>query len=363
MKNTNNDRILIKKKHKIINLNTLLKIGIYVTIAIISAFVTSKVIMNNNIKSIEDSAIKSNSNQSEEMQKEYYNGITNVSHSLVTISDNQEKLEKNTFQEGNTTGIVLDKRGYILTSYTKIKNMEKIYIKLPAVAKKPIEGKIIGLEELTDIAIIKVESEGLTPIKISEDDELKVGYRVLATGNVVSDDFIGIATDGIITSINETITLKHDMAVYKLIQTNAIINNQNIGGVLCNLKGELVGFNSNTLGKMDNNSLYYALEGKGVKNICEYLISLTDILGINGGNVIDDKETGVQGVYIENIKPEGSAAKAGMLPTDIIIGIENNIIKTPEEIYYALKDKKSGEVITCDFLRDGNRTRLKINLN
>ena len=363
MKNTDNDRILIKKKHKIFSLNTLFKIAVYVTIVIVSTFVTSKIIMNNVIKNIEDSAINSNSKQSEEMQKEYYDGITNVSHSLVTISDKQEKLEKNTFQEGNTTGIVLDKKGYILTSYTKIKNMEKIYIKLPAVAKKPIEGKIIGIDELTDIAIIKVESEELTPIKIFEDDELKVGYRVLAAGNVVSNNFIGIVTDGIITSINDTITLKHDMGVYKLIQTNAIINNQNIGGVLCNLKGELVGFNSNTLGKKDDNSLYYALEGKGVKSICEYLISLTDILGINGGTVIDDKETGVQGVYIENIKPEGSAAKAGMRPTDIIIGIDNNVIKTPEEIYYLLKDKKSGDAIICDFLRDGNRTTLKININ
>ena len=52
-----------------------------------------------------------------------------------------------------------------------------------------------------------------------------------------------------------------------------------------------------------------------------------------------------------------------MLPTDIIIGIDDNIIKTPEEIYYAIKNKKSGDTIICDFLRDGNRTRLEINLN
>jgi len=359
----NNDRILIKKKHKIFNHEILLKMGIYVAIAIISALLASKITMNNVIKNMESSMDNKNLEQNEEVQKKYYEGITNASNSLVTIADNKDKLEKNTFEQGNTTGIVFDKKGYILTNYTKIKNMEKIYIKLPAVAKKPIEGKIIGVEESTDIAIIKVESEGLTPIKIYEDDEIKEGYRVIAAGNAVSDDFIGMVTDGIITSFNETITVKHEMGVYKVIQTNAIINNQNIGGALCNLKGELVGFNSNTLGEKDDTSLYYTLEAKGVKRICEYLISLTDILGINGGNVINDKKTGVQGVYIENIKPEGSAAKAGMLPTDIIIGIDDLVIKTPEEIYYAIKNKKSGDAIICDFLRDGNRTRLEINLN
>lgn len=363
MKKGGNGRILIKKKHKIFNLDMLLKIGVYLIIAIFSAFVTSKVTINNAIKNSESLSLKSNLEYSEELQKSYYEGITNVSHSLVTLADNEEKLVENTFQEGNTTGIVFDKKGYILTSYTQVKDMHQIYVKLPAVAKKPIEGKIIGVEERTDIAIVKVESDDVTPIKISEDDELKEGYRVLAAGNVVSDDFIGMVTDGIITSFNETITLEHDMGVYKLIQTNAIINSQNVGGALCNLKGELIGFNSNTLGKAENTSLYYMLEAKGVRSICEYLISLTDILGINGGNIINDKKTGVQGVYIENIKPEGSAAKAGMLPTDIIIGIDGKVIKTPDEIYYAIKNKKSGDTIICDFLRDGIRTRLEININ
>ena len=304
MKNTDDNRILIKKKHKSFSPSTLLKVGVFVTIIIISALIASKIAINNTIKYIEKSAINSKLEQNEDLQTKYYESISNVTNSLVTIADNQEKLEGNTFEEGNTTGVVFDKKGYILTSYTSIKNMEKIYIKLPAVAKKPIEGKIIGVEELTDIAIIKVESDEVTPIKISEDDEIKEGYRVLAVGNVISDDYIGIVTDGVVTSVNETVTLKHDMGVYKLIQTNAIINSQNIGGALCNLRGELVGFNSNILGKKDDKSLYYTLEAKGVKSICEYLISLTDLLGINGGNVINDKKTGVQGVYIENIKPK-----------------------------------------------------------
>jgi serine protease Do len=363
MKKTDNDRILIKKKHKVFNFTAFSKVGICITIVIIGALITSKVAINNAIKNIENSMVNSSLEQNEEVQKKYYDGIMEVSSSLVTISDDQTKLDKNNFEEGNVTGIVFDKKGYILTSYTKIKNMKKVYIKLPAVAKKPIEGTIIGIEELTDIAIIKIESDGLTPINTAEDDAIKAGYKVLAVGNAVSDDFIGIVTDGIVTSINETITLKHDMGIYRLIQTNAIINSQNIGGALCNINGELVGFNSNTLGRKDDISLYYTLEAKGVKSICEYLISLTDILGINGGNVIDDRQTGVQGVYIENIKPEGSAAKAGMLPTDIIVGIDDNVIKTPEEIYYAIKDKKSGDTIICDFLRDGSRTRVEISLN
>lgn len=285
-------------------------------------------------------------------------GVTEVSHSLVTISDSEDKLNVNTFVEGNTTGIIIDKQGYIVTSLSKIKNMKRIFIKFPSIGREPVEGCMIGADEITDVALIKVDSDGLIPINISNKD-IKEGNFVIASGNAISNDFIGATTLGIITSTNTNIYDEANNNSYRVIQTNAVINDNNIGGPLCSLNGELIGFNSQTLNSNKDEKLYYALSAEALKKAVEYIISFTDKLGISG-ELIDDIEHEVRGLYIENIIPDGYAAKAGLLPTDIILSIDNKTIMSLEDINNIVKDKKSGESINCMILRDGNQKSLEI---
>ena len=113
-----------------------------------------------------------------------------------------------------------------------------------------------------------------------------------------------------------------------------------------------------TLNNKDS-KLNYVLRVTSAKEIVSNLLGITDKLGIIG-STINDEKANVTGVYIENVRPNRDAAKAGILPTDIILSINDNKINTQEDIYNAIKDKKSGDTIICDLLRDGNKTTMNV---
>lgn len=357
MKKNSSERIRIRRKGKY--LKSVLKVFVFIIIAVISGAVSSKIVISNILKDgLNYDSKESNYNINEDFTK----GITDVSHSIVTISGSRDKLIVNTKAEGNVTGVVVDKQGYIVTSLSKIKNMKDIFVKLPSLAKDPVEGILIGADENTDVALIKVNSDGLIPVVINEED-IKEGNIVMAAGNSISNDYIGMVTVGIVTSVNGRIYDEASNNLYKVIQTSATINDENIGGPLCNVDGELVGFNSDSLNiDKDNSQLYYSLSAVGLKKIIDYIISFTDKLGISG-ELIDDKESGLRGLYIENITANGYAAKAGLLPTDIIMSVDNKKITSLEDINEIIKNKKSGESIQCEVLRDGVKTGMEISFN
>lgn len=341
------DRIIIKKRgryHKGV-FKVLFSLMLTVSIAVI----TSNIVINNALR---DKSEESSCNDIDEV---FSKGITKISHSLVTISESSEKLGVNTVEEGNVTGLVINKKGYIVTSLSEVKNMKKIFVKLPALAKEPIEGKILGVDKNTNIALIKVNSEGLVPAVINE-EPVSEGKIVIAAGNSISNDFIGMVTVGAVTSSNIQNYNEENNNLYELIQTSAIVNDDNIGGPLCNINGEVIGFNSFIYNK---ENLYNSLSVKQLKKVVEYIISFTDKFGINV-DVIDDRENGVRGLYIEDVIPGGYASKAGMLPTDIILKLNDISIESLEDINDIIENRQEGEIIKCEILRDGVKSIVEI---
>ncbi|MGL4109629.1 S1C family serine protease [Clostridium sp. LP20] len=366
MKDNPDVKISIKNKKRYFKAQSFIRLGFFLVIAIISGAISGKYVVEKIVKQAEiNGLISGRSAKGEDsLQKEFSSGINKAALSLVTISDNEDNLSSDNNAESNITGVVIDKKGYIITNFSKIKDFQGIYVKLPSIASKPIKGTFISADEATDMAVIKIEANGLVPITIANEESFREGDFVVAIGNAVSDDFIGVAMPGMITSTNNKITDSNNRGSYRVIQTSAIINSDNTGGALCNINGELIGFSSTKLTeKFNREGSFYALGVRGVKSISAYLISLTDILGINGGSIINDSKTGAKGVYIDNVNSEGYAAKAGLKPTDIIIGIDGGVIETPEDIYYAIKDKKNGDTIECDILRDGEETKMNITLD
>ena len=354
MKADRHKRISIKKKRRYATFKTLMTFMFILFMVVGSSFVVNKIIITNEIENLK--------NEESDNKDDFYKVINKVSDSIVTISDDKEKLENNVFNEGNVSGIILNEEGYILTSYKAIKGKDELYIRLSGVANEAVEAKFIGDEEKTDIAVLKISSNNLIPIKFADYNEIKIGQKVFAVGNAVSATPVGMITPGIITSIDEEI-VDGNGNLYKVVETSAITNKKNLGGVLCDYRGKLIGFIGGcSVESNKENNLSYTLSVRGVKNICEYLINLTDILGINGGNAIDDPITGVKGVYIQNIKKDGYAANAGLLPTDIITDIDDKEVETPEDLYYAIKMNKNGDSIKCGFLRDGTKSSVIINL-
>lgn len=356
MKGYGHNRIEIKKKRKYFTLKNLIILSVILFSIFGIILFTIKIVVDNEVNKIKSDIMY----QSEE--DKIYGVIDSVSDSIVTISDDKDKLLNNTYNEGNISGVIINEAGYILTAYESIKGKNKLFVRLSGVANEAVEAKVIGSEEKTNIGIIKINENNLTPIKFSKYEDTKIGEEVFAVGNAVSASPIGIITPGVITSMDETVTDGNNNT-YRLIGTNSIINKKNIGGILCNTSGELVGFNNISIKDMNNVGESYVLGVKAIENICEYIINLTDILGISGGNSICDEKSGVKGVYIQNIKKDGYAAKSGLLPTDIITAINGKKVETSEDLYFAIKDKKMGDTINCDFLRDGVKSYVEIKLS
>ena len=354
MKEIGNDRIMIKKKYKYFRF--ILVLLILISASMLSGALFSKRIVKNMLKesSIYDYE-KNDFNVNEVVSK----GITTVSHSIVTISDSPEKLTVNVQGDGNVTGVVIDEQGYIVTSFSKISKMKNILVKFPSLAKEPVSAVLIGADEEADVAVIRVDSDGLVPIAIQNGDEKERNLSI-AVGNSISNDYIGMVTVGVISSINSKVYEAKNKEVYKVIQTSAAINDENIGGALCNVKGELIGFNSYTLNKdVKVNQLYNVLSAEDLKSIVNNIIRLTDRIGISG-QMIDDEKSGVRGLYIQNVTPNGVAAKAGLLPTDIIMSIGEKNILSLEDVNESIKNQKTGEKEQCEVLRDGKKIKVEI---
>lgn len=353
-----NMKIHIKRRYKYFKVHNIVMILCLITIALMSGAIASEFILDNYINNQNNVDSENSSRKTDEkVQNNYTATIKKVSDSLVTISDKSENLEKNEYTEGNITGIVLDKKGYILTNLSKIKSYQKIYVKLSSVGAPIVEGRIIDQDELADMAIIKVDNENLTPITISSTN-IKVGDNAVCIGNAISDDYIGMVTTGVITSVNNKIKL--DSGYYSLIETNAVINDLNTGGPVCNIQGELIGFSSKHMSEQNRSSgLYYAVSVKTIKSLTENKISLRDVLGINGRS-ISDEETKITGVYVDSLISDGYAAKAGIKANDIITRIDNTEIKMTEDIYEAIKGKTTGDTAVCVILRNSETQKVTI---
>lgn len=359
-------KINIKRRYKYFKVHDLVMIICFMAISLMSGAIAGEYIVDNAINNIAtgDSNDKLRTGSTDSTQNNYLNAIKKVSPSLVTISDISGNLDKNQYSERNITGVVIDKQGYIITNASKIKDFKNIYVKVSSVGTRSVEGKIIGVEETADVAIIKIDFDNLVPIEINSKKEQKEGESVVAIGNAISDDYVGLTTSGIISATNDKITSTQGDVIYNLIQTNAIINKENTAGPICNMNGELVAFSSERISALKGqNGLYYGVAGEELKKIISSLISLRDILGINGGREVELNSRGDSGVYIESLNANGYAAKSGIKANDIIVGIGSFMIRTPEDIYEALQYKKSGDTVGCTILRDEQKVNINITFN
>lgn len=294
---------------------------------------------------------------------DYTKIIKEVSPSLVTISNSKDKLLEDKYFENNVTGVIIDSNGIILTNYSAIKDNNNIFVKLSSDEEEPIEAKLLVADEDIDLAIIKISFDGqLKPIKIASNNDVKEGQSIVVLGNAIGDNYIGSAIPGIITSKDEKVKTK-DNREYSLLQVNATINNKNTGGAICNGKGELVAIANLIVTKQKNeNGLYYGLETEGLKEMISSSNSFKSILGIKEGGIIVDEKSKFTGFYIDELIKNGSAYKAGVKPTDIIVKIGGHEVINVEDIIAILQNKKKDDILECSILSDGELKEIEIKI-
>src|SRR5574344_675919 len=281
---------------------------------------------------------------------------------------------ENSSEEGS--GITYSEDGYIVTNYHVIESAindssATVSVTL-ANSTDSIDATIVGYDEATDLAVIKIEKTGLTKAEFGKSSDLKVGEIAVAIGNPLGQEFAGSVTVGYISALNRKITTSG--RTYKLIQPDAAINPGNSGGALVNSKGQVIGINTVKIGSSSSTGtsvegLGFAIPSDDALDIIEKLIKDKKIvrpyIGISGINVDDStakKNNIPQGIYVAQVLTNSPASKAGIKKGDVIIGIEGKDITTMEELNEIKNSKKVGDKITLKIHRQNGDVEVNVTL-
>ena len=276
------------------------------------------------------------------------------------------------------SGIIISEDGYILTnnhvvsssssdsnSYYQISEAGKVTVTLFN-DETEYEAKIVGQDEQTDLAVIKIEKTGLTKAEFADSDDVKVGEFSMAVGNPVN--MTSTVTTGIISAVNRKIT-DSDGKTYTCIQTDAAINSGNSGGALVNSEGKVIGINTLKLSGTGIEGIGFAIPINSTTDITSQLIQYSKVkrpfIGISG---IDLDETTakkynlVVGVYVKSVEDFSSAEKGGLKAGDVIIEADGKSIKSMDELNEIKNSHQIGDTMKLKINRDGSEKELTLTL-
>lgn len=267
-------------------------------------------------------------------------------------------------RQASGSGVILSSDGYIVTNNHVVQDADEIEVK--TFDKKEYKARIIGTDKTTDLALIKVEAEGLQAIPIGDSDNLKLGEWVLAVGNPFG--LTSTVTAGIVSAKSRSLNAND---VESFIQTDAAINAGNSGGALVNAKGELVGINAMLYSQTGNFTGYgfaipTTIMNKVVDDLKKYGTVQRALLGISGmelNKYIDQqKDKGksdadldfgtTEGVIALEVPVDGAAADAGIEEKDVITKVDGKDVKTMADLQETLATHRPGDKVTVTFLRN-----------
>lgn len=276
--------------------------------------------------------------------------------------------------EGAGSGVIISKDGYIVTNNHVIDNASSISVR--TTDGKDYEAQLIGKDADSDLAVIKIKADNLTPATFGDSSKLEVGDVAIAIGNPLGE-LGGTVTEGIISALDRQIDVGG--TTMTLLQTDASISPGNSGGGLFNADGNLIGivnakYSSNSTSSGSVEGIGFAIPINQTTDIIDQLISngsVTNrpVLGVslydytNNSNYYmgdnSDKETGV---YIVQIVNGGAADKAGLKEGDRIVSVDGKEVSTSSEVKAAISKHKIGDKIQVKVNRDGKEKECTITL-
>lgn len=274
--------------------------------------------------------------------------------------------------EATGSGIIVSKDGYIVTNNHVINSdtsssftiAEATGIKVNIYGdQESYEAKVIGTDVYTDLAVLKIEKTDLTPITIGDSNSVKVGEFVMAIGNPLGMKYS--VTSGIVSAINRE--LESEGSSFTAIQTDAAINSGNSGGALVNAKGELIGINTMKFAGNGIEGIGFAIPISSATTIIDQLIEFQSVkrpyIGIIGSSVdsVTAKRYNLpEGIYVEEVEEKSPAELAGLQQADIITKIENQEVKSVNELNKIKYTYKIGDTVKLTVYRNGENLELNV---
>ncbi len=269
---------------------------------------------------------------------------------------------------GTGSGVIISPDGYIMTNYHVIENSSEVIVTTNN--NKEYEAEIIGFDEVTDIAVLKIDSDiKLDYIFFGDSDSTLIGEWVLAVGNPYNLN--STVTAGIVSSKSRDLN-EYDQKNQSFIQTDAAVNFGNSGGALVNIQGELIGINT-LIQSMTGGYVGYsfAVPSNTVRKIFEDIIEYGDVqkglLGVRGvalkssySRQLNINET--EGFYIDEIEEGFGAGSAGLTKGDIIKSVDGFKINRFSDLSGYLSSKRPGDKVEVNYVRDGKLKKAIVTL-
>ncbi|MBR6416847.1 MAG: Do family serine endopeptidase [Bacteroidales bacterium] len=273
-------------------------------------------------------------------------------------------------QQGSGSGVIIRPDGYIVTNNHVVANASKVEVTLNN--NRTFEATVVGTDPATDVALIKIDAEGLPTVEFGDSDALRLGEWVLAIGSPMGEQLRGTITAGIVSAKGRSMPTEGEFKIESFIQTDAAVNPGNSGGALVNKKGELVGINTAIMSQNGSYVGYsFAVPVNIVKKIVGDIIDFGSVkrakLGVSMSNVTDEiakelKLSSTKGVYIHETLKGSAAEKAGIKKGDIITNIDGTEIATASALQEKVNSYHPGDKATFTILRDGNVKTVEVEL-
>ena len=299
-----------------------------------------------------------------------------VSPSVVVITTEQVVYSQwswygqNQVESGAGSGVIISSDGYILTCAHVVDGASTITV---TIGDKDYTATLVGEDTTSDIAVIKIDADGLTPATVGNSDSLKVGQSVMAVGNPLGE-LGGTVTGGMISALNRSVTIQDSSSVntMSLIQMDASVSPGNSGGGLFNMNGELVGIVNAKSSSSDAEGLGFAIPINDAIKVAQELLENGYVtgrpyLGITYLAVTDAQtasQLGVNayGVYVVEVVKGGPAEKAGLQAGDRIVSVDGTEIASKDDLGTLMQKHAAGDTLSITIAREGQMQTVNVTL-
>ena len=299
-----------------------------------------------------------------------------VSPSVVVITTEQVVYSQwswygqNQVESGAGSGVIISSDGYILTCAHVVDGASNITV---TINDKDYTATLVGEDTTSDIAVIKIDANGLTPATVGDSDSLKVGQNVMAVGNPLGE-LGGTVTGGMISALNRSVTIQGSSSVntMSLIQMDASVSPGNSGGGLFNMNGELVGIVNAKSSSSDAEGLGFAIPINDAIKVAQELLENGYVtgrpyLGITYLAVTDAQtasQLGVNayGVYVVEVVKGGPAEKAGLQAGDRIVSVDGTEIASKDDLGTLMQKHAAGDTLSITIAREGQMQTVNVTL-
>lgn len=278
-------------------------------------------------------------------------GITNKAVAQDFFTNRQVEVER-----GFGSGVIFRQDGYIVTNNHVIAGANELIVSLED--GSTYSGTLVGTDELTDIAVVKVDAKNLPAARFGNSDDIMVGEPVVAIGNPMGLALHGSVTVGVISAIDRSISL-NDVS---LLQTDAAISPGNSGGALVNYEGEVIGINNAKVAREGVEGIAFSIPINTVKDVVNELMEKGYVARPYLGVTIFDPPTAARygyqlnikrGVYVFQVAINSPADRAGFQRGDIILSVDGKEVNTVAEVRSNIVAHKVGSTVKVTFDRNG----------